>query len=166
MKDQSLVTILSALINYDKQGVQSVSDAIVEEFRSGRVSDIDFMGQLEFLVQAFSSASDVIRGEMVDSLLRSHGDALARKGVKNRMGHEVKVAELGTKYDYSNTPRWVEMNRDTQQAKALQTELELQLKTLKNRQTVIDPETGELIEMNPPIKSSKTGIKVSIPKVL
>ncbi len=103
--NQSLVSLLSTLINYDKQGVKHISEAIIEEYRAGNVGELEFIGQLEFLFQAFSTASDTIRAEVTDTLLRSHGETEARKGVKNRLGHELKVAELGVKYDYSNTPR-------------------------------------------------------------
>ena len=162
--NQSLVSLLSTLINYDKQGVKHISEAIIEEYRAGKVGELEFIGQLEFLIQAFSTASDTIRTEVTDTLLRSYGEVEARKGVKNRLGHELKVAELGVKYDYSNTPRWVEINTRMQEKKVQLTELEMQLKVLKSPQQLFDSETGELIDMNPPIKSSKTGLKITIPK--
>lgn len=164
--NKSLVTLLSTLINYDKQGVKQISDAIIEEFRAGNVSETDFIGQLEFLIQSFTAASDTIRAEITETLLRSYGETEARKGIKNRLGHEIKVAEMGTKYDYSNTPRWVEINTRLQEVKVQLTELEMQLKVLKSPQQLFDGETGELIDMNPPIKSSKTGIKITIPKTV
>jgi uncharacterized protein YajQ (UPF0234 family) len=90
-------------------------------------------------------------------------DDLHRLGGKfTKHGVEFAIAELGTKYDYSNTKRWVDLNNEIEALKSKQKEVESFCKVISSITTTVDPDTGEAIEFIPASKSSTTSIKKTI----
>lgn len=77
------------------------------------------------------------------------------------MGVEFAQAEVGTKYDYSSSPIWIELESQIVELKTKQKEHEDFLKVLKSK-TQILTDDGEVIELFPPAKSSSTSIKLTI----
>lgn len=75
---------------------------------------------------------------------------------------EMQVAEVGTKYDYSATKKWVELQDQIDEIKAKQKQVEAMCKSLKSKTITVDEETGETLEFYPPVKSSTTSIKRTI----
>ena len=84
-------------------------------------------------------------------------------GVK-RNGITFKIKETGVKYDYSNTSLWVLHNQKITELKEESKSIEAQLKSMTKKTTQVDDETGEIFELYPPIKTSKTSIEITIPK--
>lgn len=76
-------------------------------------------------------------------------------------GVELSQAEVGTKYDYSSSPIWNELESQIVELKSKQKEHEDFLKALKSK-TQILTDDGEVIELFPPAKSSSTSIKLTI----
>ena len=73
-----------------------------------------------------------------------------------------KVAEVVTKYDFSATKQWVDLQDQIDELKEKQKEVEKFCKGIKNKTITVDEETGESFEFYPPAKSSTTSIKKTI----
>lgn len=79
--------------------------------------------------------------------------------------HDVKIeeAETGVKYDYSacGDHEWNNLNIEANAIDEKKKERETFLKTITKKMTIVDDE-GEIIEINPPIRSGKIGLKLTI----
>jgi len=160
-KQHSMADIIGQQTDLTKDSINQVSDIIIQEFNSGKHDPLDFLGKLEFMAQTLEKAIAQVREQALPELEKYGQEAKA--GVKKN-GITFKVKETGVKYDYSNTSKWVAMNNELTQVKESMKALETQLKAIKGKQTLVDESTGELIELFPPIKSSKTTIEITIPK--
>ena len=89
------------------------------------------------------------------------------KGMTTSTGTKLELAEVGTKYDFSqcNDP---ELKKMEQEFEVLEDKIKCRkdfLKTLSaNGITVLDEETGETITLYPPSKTSKSSVKCTITK--
>ena len=94
-------------------------------------------------------------GELRVLIHRTIGGAFERK---------VEAAELGTDYDYSNCnhPDFDQLEDDFNLAKANFDKLKKFLQTLPKSISMNDENTGEVVTINPAIKSSTSGYKITI----
>jgi hypothetical protein len=164
MENQSLVEIINRFTALDKVAVATVADRIIEEYDSGNVNPHEFTEKLEFMLQSIEKAMASIREKETDFLLRAYGDTQARQGITAPGGSTIKVKEVGIRYDYSNTTKWAEMQTSIDALVEQRKELENQLKTITKSQKFLDEETGELVEFNPAIRTSKTSLEISLKK--
>lgn len=105
--------------------------------------------------------------EGIQNGIKESALAEAEKYEKNFEFHgaKIEVAELGTKYDYANCGDSVWANLDGQIKKLSEEKKQREtfLKTLKEPVAMANKASGgEIININPPIKSSTTGIKITI----
>jgi hypothetical protein len=115
----------------------------------------------------FINAKKVMR-ILEDIIANVEEDALAEAHKHNNRVFEYKGAtitlkEVGVKYDYSacNDPKLAQISSSLESWKSQEKERHTFLKSLKSKTSVVDEESGEVISLLPPIKSSKTGIIVS-----
>lgn len=158
---QSLAEIIGSQTELTKETIQSVTEVILNEYHSGKINPLEFLGKMEFMSQAISSAIEKIREEAVLELDKYGSEA--KFGVV-KSGITFRLKETGVKYDYSTSKRWQMKNEQLNAIKEETKALEAQLKALKGKQTIVDEETGEIMEEFPPIKSSKTTVEITIPK--
>lgn len=78
------------------------------------------------------------------------------------LGAEIKTVESGVKYDYSESSEWVKQKKVVDEATAKLKDIETFIKSLKSKTTVVDDNTGEVIEFFPASKSSSTTIRVTL----
>ena len=135
-----------------KQSINNTAKHIADLVADGDISPIDAIVKLK----AFSDLYDALRPLITDSII-----AEIDKGNTSSNGVEVSTMETAIKYDYTTTKKWVELNYQieklTQELKVLETTI----KTLTRPMQILDEATGELIEIKPAKKSSKTSFKVS-----
>lgn len=135
-----------------KQSINNTAKHIADLVADGEISPIDAIVKLK----AFSDLYDALRPLITDSII-----AEIDKGNTSSNGVEVSTMETSIKYDYTTTKKWVELNYQieklTQELKVLETTI----KTLTRPMQILDESTGELIEIRPAKKSSKTSFKVS-----
>lgn len=160
MKNQTTIIeqIKGQQIELTKTNVQSFANQIVFEYKTGNKNPFDYLGELEFISQAIDKAKSEIRELLIDEL------HLYSDKTKTKNGIQFKLKESGVKYDYTSTEKWNALNDEMEQMRSQIKDLETHLKSLKAKQTMVDESTGELIELFPPIKSSKTTIEITIPK--
>lgn len=160
MKNETTIIeqIKGQQIELTKTNVNSFSNQIVFEYKTGNKNPFDYLGELEFISQAIEKAKSEIRELLIEEL------HFYENKTKTKNGIQFKLKESGVKYDYASTKKWNELNDEMEQMKTQIKDLESHLKSLKAKQTMVDESTGELIELFPPIKSSKTTIEITIPK--
>jgi hypothetical protein len=162
MKNETLLSeYLNRETDYSKSSVEKVSGIIVTEFKLGNLDPIRFLGKLEFLSQVIEKAKSEIREKTLEELEKYGSEA--KSGIK-KDGITFKIKEVGVRYDYSATPLWVDKKSDIDKLSEELKSIEATLKTLKAKTTTLDESTGELIELLPPIKTSKTSVEISLPK--
>jgi hypothetical protein len=76
----------------------------------------------------------------------------------------IEVKELGSKwhFDKSNDSKYFSIKSNIEKLDIERKDRETFLKSLKQKTSILDEETGELIEVFPPYKTSKTGITVTL----
>ena len=135
-----------------KQLINNTAEHIANLVADGDISPIDAIVKLK----AFSDLYDALRPLITDSIIQE-----IDKGNTSSNGVEVSTMETAIKYDYTTTKKWVELHYEieklTQELKVLETTI----KTLTRPMQILDEATGELIEIKPAKKSSKTSFKVS-----
>lgn len=75
----------------------------------------------------------------------------------------ITKAEVGAKYDYCNCndPIWNDLDKKEQEIKKEKKDREKFLKAIKGREMIVDPDTGEMVEVFAPVKTSTTSLKFS-----
>jgi hypothetical protein len=158
---ENLFEIVNREHELTKSRVEIMANQIVELADSGETDCLSILAKLEFVSQIIETAKSKLREFAVDDL-DAYGPE-ARTGVK-RLGVTFKQKETGVKYDYSNTEAWQNLKSFEDAQAEKRKALESTLKTLKSPMAIIDPETGEMFNANPPIKSSKTSVEITLAK--
>lgn len=80
----------------------------------------------------------------------------------NMIGRKISISEFGTSYDYSvcNHPKLKGLEDELVGIKQKIDDIKNTLKSLKESITMVDDETGEVFQLNPPLKTSTTKLKV------
>lgn len=147
--------------HFTKTLVKSTAESLLSESQEGNIDTLSTLAHLEFMSQVIEMAKDELRQRAVNEL-DAYG-AEAKIGVVKH-GVTFQQREVGVKYNFENTPAWNEIKAKEDAISGQRKELEEQLKVLKSKQTILDEGTGELIEMNPPIKTSKTSVAITLSK--
>jgi hypothetical protein len=133
---------------------------LVRQLQDDEISALDVKIALKQMEVAIEQVKKV-----ADRMAADEAAKYAEKSFVYR-GARIELAELGTKYDFSPCGypplQRIEssMKEYGEQAKAAQN----WLKSIKGKTEYIDPETGEVCEVYPPIKTSTTGIKITLAK--
>lgn len=135
-----------------KQLINNTAEHIANLVADGEISPIDAIVKLK----AFSDLYDALRPLITDSII-----AEIDKGNNSSNGVEVSTMETAIKYDYTTTKKWVELHYEIEKLTQERKVLETTIKTLTRPMQILDEATGELIEIRPAKKSSKTSFKVS-----
>lgn len=74
----------------------------------------------------------------------------------------LKEVDTPAKYDYSASSAWVVQKKVVDEATARLKEIETFAKACKEKTTIVDPNTGEVLDYFPPTKTSSTTIRVTL----
>lgn len=134
------------------------SDNVIESVHNGEANPLEVL----IILKAFEKAQERIIKEIRENFVNE-----ASKYPESSfefMGAKIEKAELGTKYDYSvcNDPVHAQRLSIVESASEQLKERETFLKTLKQPITIVDESSGEIVTIQPPLKKSTTGLKVSI----
>lgn len=143
-----------------KARAQHFANALIEINEEGHVDTLTALARVEFMSQVIETVKSKLRENATDEMYL-HNEA--KTGIV-RLGVTFKHKETAVKYDFSNTPHWVELKEIEETAANERKNIEARLKTLNKATTVVDEETGELVQMLPPIKTSKTTVEITLPK--
>ena len=139
---------------------------------ANKVKNLIKEGEIDPLKAAvqLKSMSEVITSVLKDSVLV---DSVVNECGKYGKGENpgfagagVSVRETGVKYDFTvcDDPVWNDLNKQLSDIKEAMKERETYLKAITSKKPEIDPETGEIYEIKPPVRTSTTTFAVTFKK--
>ena len=141
-----------------RQSIGETVAVILKAVDEGAVNALEARIRLKAIEEVVSTASS--------SIAKYVRDEAEKHGAKSfdYMGAKVELAETGVNYNYDvcGDQEWEELQASLKQLKADIKAREEFLKSLKKPITVANEETGEIITINPPVKTSTSGVKISI----
>lgn len=141
-----------------RQSIGETVAVILKAVDDGAVNPLEARIRLKAIEEVVSTASS--------SIAKYVRDEAEKHGTKSfdYMGAKVELAETGVNYNYDvcGDPEWEELQVSLKQLKADIKAREEFLKFLKKPITVANEETGEIVTINPPVKTSTSGVKISI----
>jgi len=130
---------------------------ILESVTNGFEDPLFLLVKLKAFTKALDGAIDSIQ-EYALSEAQKHGKSFAIYGAK------VEVKEMGTKWFFDKTgdPIIARIADQKDQISKAEKDRQAFLKTLKEKMSFLDEESGEVFTVYPARKESKTGIAISI----
>jgi hypothetical protein len=130
---------------------------ILDSVTNGFEDPLFLLVKLKAFTKAMDGAIDSIQ-EFALSEAKKHGKSFAIYGAK------VEVKEMGTKWYFDKTgdPVIARIAEQKDQISKAEKDRQAFLKTLKEKTSFLDEESGEVFTVYPAKKESKTGIAISI----
>lgn len=141
-----------------KSEVIRFSNEVIKSVQNGEANALE----LHVMLKAFEKASELITDVIRENVLREV-DKYSEKSF-DAFGANVTKSEVGTKYKYETAGDevWETRKAVVDSAMSLLKEREEFLRTLHEPMTVVSEETGEVRQVRPPMKTSTTGLKVTL----
>lgn len=141
-----------------KEQIKSFVNATVNEVKCGNINALELKSKLKFIEKV---AEEIDKQTKEDQLKERQK---YQEKIVELYGAKIEVAELGTKYDFSNCgdKDWEYLDIQLRELSELKKEREAFLKTIKKPMSIVHHETGECYDIVPPIKSSTTGLKFTL----
>lgn len=151
------IGVLRLLTNTQSQ-VDVMSSLIIESVKNGEVNPIEVL----VILKAFAKVSERVIDEIQDDFVKE-GNLYPEKTFE-LFGAKIEKTEVGTKYIYDNCEDPIYKSRleiSDESAKQLKERQDF-LKGLKEPMNIVIEETGEVVRVRPPAKTSTTSLKVTI----
>ncbi len=141
-----------------RAGIDIFSDQIIESVRNGETNPL----KVRIWIKTLEEILDRVKKETAESQL-----AEANKWTEKKFeyaGATIEKSPVHTAYEYesSGDTEWMYLNQQFESAKKSKSDREAFLRTLTRPETIIEKETGEVVEIRPPNKKVVDGLKVSI----
>jgi len=129
---------------------------IISAVKSGDANPLEVL----VMLRSLELVSELVRDEIEDNILTEAEKHSEKKF--NAFGAIIERAEVGVKYNYGTSKDTIyeRLQVDADTAKRRLDERTAFLRQLKEPMTVVDEMTGEIVTITPPIKKSKSGVKV------
>ncbi len=141
-----------------KDVIDELSARIVSGVEAGLEDPLKVLVKIEFLKKVAEDARKKIQDHALEAVGRYEANSA------NIFGVLVTQKEAAPRYDYTQTKAWNELKAAEDEISTERKDLEKVLKAMKEKRTEIDEETGEIIELFPPVKSSTTTVAVQFKK--
>ena len=138
--------------------IRAFADGILTALDQGEMTAMDVALRFKFFEDLIAATKEQLRPLVVEELNNYHvGEDIVR------YNGQFKVKEAGTRYDFTNCndPEW---NRLTEVITNFTNGLKARekfLRTLTKPLTTVDEQTGEVVTINPPVKTSTTTYAIS-----
>lgn len=142
----------------DRRGIQEMAGELSRRIQEGEIDPLLPLMQFKVL----DEIRDQIKETMRDSAVREMGK-YGKEGVVMN-GIRMEPMEAGTQYDYSgcNDPEYERLLWESENAKKALAAKQKQLREMKGPVDLLDHDTGEVITINPPVKTSTSTVKCTI----
>lgn len=136
--------------------VARFSKGIIEAVKSGDANPLEVL----VMLRSLEAVSELVREE-IEQNVNAEADRFNEKVIE-RYGARIEKREVGVKYNYARSGdiEYERLKVDAETAKSRLSERETFLKALREPITLVNKETGEVYEVNPPLKTSKSGVAV------
>jgi len=141
-----------------KEEAALFAQKLIADVQGGTVNPLALAVKMNAIIKSLEAVKSAINEQIMDEAYK-----YSSKGFE-AYGAEINIMELGAKYDYSSCgdKAWEMYDQAVSSATESRKSREAFLKALKEPLPTYDPETGETYNINPPIKKSTTGIKISL----
>ena len=144
--------------DFSKTDIEIAGEAIALKFMDGFKNPIEAAVQLQATIKSMEFAYNKMKDEVLEEI-EKYGKSTEHRGVK------IEISNSG-RYDYSNCgdPIYIEL---LQEKEDLDVRLKKREKFLQNcliGEIITNPNTGETVEVYPPIKPITTSPKLTFPK--
>ena len=142
----------------NKAEIKMFANAIINQVKEGN----ECPARIMFLVKSLTTMLDEIK-KGITNIAVDEAMKYPKSLIETESG-KMEVVEAGVKYDYNscNDRKWNQLNTDCLLADALKKEREAFLKNVKGAETIVDTDTGEVVEIYPPLKISTTTVKITL----
>lgn len=136
--------------------IKRFSNQIINQVKSGEENPL----KLLVLLRALESTAETIR-KGIEAEIMTEVDKYSEKSFE-AFGSRLEKSEVGVAYDYAATGdrEWNMFNNAVNTWTDARKNREAFLRTLREPMTLLDNETGEVYDVRPPLKKSKSGVKV------
>jgi hypothetical protein len=140
-----------------KSQAQTFAQEIIEQVESGSIDSLEVHIRCKAFMVALTQVIESIE-TLTLAEAEKHGKSFDFKSAR------IEVKELGSKwhFDKSNDSKYFLIKSNIEKLDIERKDRETFLKSLKSKTSILDRETGEVIEIFPPYKTSKTGITVTL----
>lgn len=151
MSNSNTLEIATERINTET--IRAFADGILTALDQGEMTAMDVALRFKFFEDLIAATKDKLRPMVVDELMNYHvgEDIVKHNG-------QFKLKEAGVRYDFSNCndPEWRRLTEVITNFTNGLKEREKFLRTITKPTTIVDEQTGEVVTINPPIKTSTT----------
>ncbi len=146
------------MFSTSRAGIDTFSNQVIQAVQNGEVNPL----KVRVWLKTMEDIIERVKKETADHQLRE-SEKYPEKAFEYS-GAKIEKSELGTKYNYSgsNDPIYNHRKQIADAANEQLKEREEFLKALKEPLILVDDESGEVARIVPPLKTSTTGLKVSI----
>lgn len=140
-----------------KAAIQDYSDYLIKQLEEGLANPMDVALKLKFMEELIDKMKERMRALVLDELNKyAKGEDVVR------YNGQFKAKETGVRYDFTgcNDPLWNRLNQEIVELTDKRKEREAMLKTIKDKQTIIDEETGEIANLFPARKLSTSSYEI------
>jgi hypothetical protein len=137
----------------------SFAASLIQEMENGQVSALDILTHVKCIEKSFELLKDKLMEFAID-------EAANYEKSFEYISVKIEKCEVGTKYDFSkcNDFKLAKISAEVDKYSKEKKEREATLKTLKTSIKEVDEETGDIVEIFPPIKTSTSSLKVTLLK--
>ena len=141
-----------------KSNAVNLGKAIADDCRTGFAETLPTVAKLKAIMLACETALEELEGDIISEVSKYGKD-----GTSVLSAIQIQPVEAGTKYNYaaSGDPKWKALKEASDNAAKELKDRESFLKALKQPLAETDMETGEVNQLIPPPKTSKSTYKIS-----
>jgi hypothetical protein len=146
------------LIEMPKQEISAMAQVMVHQSKENGDDTLSQLALSSKFKHFFTEVESQLNKASIEDLRKYDGSKLSKHGV------DFSITETGIKYDYTQTQKWVDLQKQIDELIEKQKQVEKFCKALKPGQslTEVDPETGEAHVFVSPSKSSTESIRKTI----
>lgn len=140
-----------------KSYLREFTKSIQQEIEEGNYDPIQLSATLDFIGKACEESKKAIKEQTITELEKTPER-------KEYYGYEIQVTEAGISYDYSRCgdSQILSLYKELEELQARIKERETFLKGIKERFTIVDEASGEVMVLRPPAKKSTTTTKFTL----
>ena len=153
MTAQSVISLCPST----KEQIELFANQLIDDVEQGVTNPLALHIRLTLIEKSFDKVKEAIKKQALAEAEKHNQKSF------DHMGCKIEVKEMGVRYDYSACNDW-EWNQVNELKNGYEISLKNRqefLKYLKKKETIVNEETGEVIEIFPPIKTSTTTIAVT-----
>lgn len=146
---------LQGFVNHSKEQIIHAAQIAAQSVQDGECDAIDAL--------IFTKKGAELFKEM-DARIRPIAESKSLGKEYSKFGVKIVEAMTGVKYDFSSCSDvvWNELNAEIERLKDKIKERETFLKSVTKKMIIVDEDTGDIIEIHPPVKSGKLGFTLTV----